>query len=978
MINLPSNVNPIIIQYFQNTPPESAINNLAAKNPDQLITLYGKAIKDWNWRCQNSQLMNRMIAVLESKISKGEFTLSQIIILSKKTLKSAQFSVRNRTLIHGIIKVLEGASLKGELNLTQAMNVETIAKKIAEIAKIDSRVPSSQILTDEMTIKSKIAPYDVTKTRLRAAGTFFQKALKQSFKEVQDNEFNLPNDSDKFATVLKDFLQTGEIQKETVASLDEEAYDAIFASLKSLEMPELVFLILSHAPDQVLACLDLAYQWNNVELRNHCFDIINKQFEGIKFLAMHGRNISIETQKLNFNYDDLKSFIKMKPPFTGLYLQDCSWITDDVIALLATSCEDLQEIILNRCPKITGLTLKALNDHCPHLQILDLSNCRNLKQLPELKNPFPELVSLNLANCRNLQNSSLNDLLNICPNLTSINLDEISLNEEDIEALVKTHPHLNQVSLNSSLDAISTILVNLNTYCRGHLRSLNLKKPIGGILQNKEVMGTLERFSQLTSLNLEGRNSLTDLWITNLLNACSNLTSFTLTNCPQIRDEHFSLLAKQSPLLQEVDLSGSRFTGNTVEILNKFCAKLRSLKLNSSALSTFKIPKLTNKFENLEFLTFRGHRLPKIDHYINLIEACPKLLSLDVSNVKALNDEMIKAIGEHCPLLKEIDLNGCNITLEGLKILNQKCKNLQSLCFSVDSLTSYLDPNTQFDNPFSSLTTLTIDLDRSRSHIKYFESFVRACPNLTLITLKNFSVLSEVEVEIIAKNCSKLTTIAFDNCGDQFTLQSLNRYSKELTCLTLNDFDISELPSFDLSFHKIDILNLKIKGASWQPVLNLIKACPTLDALDLETENMNYFSDVITTLASNSSSLRFLSWKPELYHNFSVYKYNMDEVISALSSIAKNSPQWSYLAMPLSSSTTNEHMAQLIPAFQTLETLVLYNLDSISLKALKNLVIQCPNLTSLTLHYQNSSFDRKSILEALALENPLLEIFISS
>ncbi|KAG5597255.1 hypothetical protein H5410_038487 [Solanum commersonii] len=110
------------------------------------------------------------------------------------------------------------------------------------------------------------------------------------------------------------------------------------------------------------------------------------------------------------------------------------------------------------------------------------------------------------------------------------------------------------------------------------------------------------------------------------------------------------------PILEELVLdvcNNVRDTGPALEILNKKCPKLRSLKLGQ----------------------FHGVSMP-IESKLDGVALCEGLQSLSIRNVGDLNDMGLIAIGRGCSRLTKFEIQGCKkITMRGMRTLASLLKN---------------------------------------------------------------------------------------------------------------------------------------------------------------------------------------------------------------------------------------------------------------------------------------------------------------
>ncbi len=884
MISLPQNINSAVIPYFQNSKPEDGLNSLAIQRPDLLIEFFKSALTDLEWSNTYPTLIDRLI----KQIKEHHSTLdqSQLNIIVKKALFSS-------------------------------VNSDLIQK------------PYNQ----------KTPCADATK-------------------------------------LIQELRQTGTIQRQTFAEVgsllaEKRPNPAFIVALKELRMPDLAVNLLPYDTEEVFSFLYLAYQQQHQELLTACLKTINAKIDEIQLVANGWDNITIvlKNTKTSKNYRDLLVFLnaiapKVKLtlkidqefpftkqlgmaileknlPFSAINLSDCSCVTDLDISLLAAAKTELQEIYLSGCSRISGDAIKALNDQCPELTILDLSNCAALKQIPELKNPFVQLVSLKLANAsQRLDNTSIATLIKACcPAMKSVDLSGSQVGNDTIDLLAQLNPGLEEVNLLKCSLIESQSLISLNKYCHKHLRSLTLD--VGTDYKiNQEIFVKFGKFSQLTSLHLRCKPELSATLLSNALKACTQLTKFKLNRCKQLTDEHVQLLVKGNPLLQEVDLSESTFTGNSVRLLNENCLGLRSLSLNWNFAPNFVIPELSKKFEHLQFLKLKGQYTEIVSHYLPLLAASPNLLLLNLRQCSGITPEVITTTAANCPHIEKINLGEFSITSQGLKKLNEKCKSLRSLSFSFRSSES-------LETPFECLTSLEmIDSDATPQD---FENFVHACPNLTSISIKNFRHITDAAIETLVKRCGNLQKITITQCPliTAESLKHLNGHSLQLKHLELIECKkIHSLESFSENFKELTSLALDLPS---QEAVKFIQASPKLSTLSLQSLNID--EDVINVLVNNSRSLHTLSLWPAI--NICA----IDTFVAGMKVLTQNSPQLSTLVIPLPSSTSDNHLLNMTPAFKGLEQLVLMETTNLSLDAIIKLLEQCEKLQYLEMRGKNFSLD---------------------
>jgi hypothetical protein len=127
-------------------------------------------------------------------------------------------------------------------------------------------------------------------------------------------------------------------------------------------------------------------------------------------------------------------------------------------------------------------------------------------------------------------------------------------------------------------------------------------------------------------------------------NSSSHLKRLRLVKCYGISDKGLSGVAAKLPLLEELDISYSLLSKNTLEAVGRCCPLLKSLKFNK-----------------------RGQKYYRAcdEEALAIAENLPELCRLQLFGNKLSNDGL-QAILDGCPHLESLDLRQCfNVTLTG-------------------------------------------------------------------------------------------------------------------------------------------------------------------------------------------------------------------------------------------------------------------------------------------------------------------------
>uniref|UniRef100_A0A0V0IUY7 Putative F-box/LRR-repeat MAX2-like n=1 Tax=Solanum chacoense TaxID=4108 RepID=A0A0V0IUY7_SOLCH len=308
----------------------------------------------------------------------------------------------------------------------------------------------------------------------------------------------------------------------------------------------------------------------------------------------------------------------------------------------------IAQLLHHAFPSITSLVLYTRNP------------C-TLRILPPL---WPNLKEIKLVRWHQRPQLSAGEELNMlftenCPKLHSLDLSNFYCWTDDIPVALESHP------------AVAANLTSLNL--------LNSSFPEG--FKSDEISSitracpNLKEFRVACMFDPRYIGFVGDEGLVSIANNCPKLSVLHLADTSALsnargdrNDEGFTQEdAKFSvstlievfsglPILEELVLdvcNNVRDTGPALEILNKKCPKLRSLKLGQ----------------------FHGVSMP-IESKLDGVALCEGLQSLSIRNVGDLNDMGLIAIGRGCSRLTKFEIQGCKkITMRGMRTLASLLKN---------------------------------------------------------------------------------------------------------------------------------------------------------------------------------------------------------------------------------------------------------------------------------------------------------------
>jgi len=258
-------------------------------------------------------------------------------------------------------------------------------------------------------------------------------------------------------------------------------------------------------------------------------------------------------------------------------LERCTLLTeleivcrDDNIQLLHTvahHCKRLKILRVQRCPPLNYTDLELLSTSCTDLECLNLdtTGCLNLNadahwmegctpctcppsgSFTNLFINFKNLTVLSLFHCRNLNNRGLEQIADLCPKLTYINIDEVQyLNDQSINYFISRQKNTLKHFIIDGETLTDNSFVNF-----GDLKTLiDLRI---SFCDNIESVG-FEAISRLAGLEWLKMRRAQNLLPQDFISAFSdqklrNLLHLDLSECATLSDDGLISISKNCPMI---------------------------------------------------------------------------------------------------------------------------------------------------------------------------------------------------------------------------------------------------------------------------------------------------------------------------------------------------------------------------------------------------------------------------------------------
>lgn len=322
----------------------------------------------------------------------------------------------------------------------------------------------------------------------------------------------------------------------------------------------------------------------------------------------------------------------------------------------------LQSVCLRR-KNFTPAEFQFFIEPSDHLTSLDLSQCRTLNEnhFELMATKLRQLVSLNVAGCVSVTYDVLQRITESCPHIRQLTLSGCPKVTDSGVALVATtyHTNLTRLELNECFEVTDNSLASLSEQCT-NIKALHL-----GYCQYITDKGT---------------EMLCRALPTNPKMSYIHLEEITLDYCTELTDKAIQQLVSFNSTLRYLSMSGCKITDNAIRYVAGYCARLVTLNVKEcDMLTDYTITVIAQRCKGLEaFDGSCGGRYTDASAQ-QLALYSHQLKSLSLARSAAITNASLGSIALGCSRIESLNINGTQVSDEGLKQLVTSCRNLKQL-----------------------------------------------------------------------------------------------------------------------------------------------------------------------------------------------------------------------------------------------------------------------------------------------------------
>lgn len=346
------------------------------------------------------------------------------------------------------------------------------------------------------------------------------------------------------------------------------------------------------------------------------------------------RNNITENELKNFNLQNNNYTV----PIIGI---DGSFanLSDVSVNYILNGCENIQIIKLNGCCNVTdnsilNIKIKFANS-LKEIQLSDTSITDNgIKYLVISCN---NLILIDILNCLLLSEEAIKYIAENSHNLEYL-ITDIQYNNEIFLQLANNCKKIKEVDLcrfinNYQIEKLAEILPSINTI---DLYEYNKIYPIE--FNDQKLIVISENFKNIVRLSFMS-DDITEVGINSLALNCNKLEEIFMSNCNNINDNCIQLISKNCPNLKTIELNNCKNISD-ISLLNisKYNTDLRRIHLQYTSISDNGLKEIFMNCKKLKEIFLEGCNISEsILH--NIHDYCEYLRTINISNSPKISKE---------------------------------------------------------------------------------------------------------------------------------------------------------------------------------------------------------------------------------------------------------------------------------------------------------------------------------------------------
>ncbi|XP_053374589.1 uncharacterized protein LOC123530764 [Mercenaria mercenaria] len=457
-----------------------------------------------------------------------------------------------------------------------------------------------------------------------------------------------------------------------------------------------------------------------------------------------------------------------------LNIAKCPRITNAAIEHVAKFCTNLRILIINVDVinhsegqfDVTGAGIERIAENCHHLTVLKINNCPEVGDngVASIVKACHQLVELEVAGCLSLQDETVLSLVKNCLRIRRLNLGNCpQLTGRSISSVLKHCKNLRYLNIESCHRVADLELIESKTH---------------------EILGDSDYEVKVEEVNCEliGKKHKVETAPEILENDNFSKLEDVKT---KVADEKNGMVGAVPGTLETEDTCTDTVEKQQAEsaeyISEEFECSDNELRTDENAVKPF--ADLSQATET----KFTHDNVPSVQ-FLRFLEKHSHVSVLNLSFCSKVTNNCIKQIAQHCPDLRELDIQACYmVTNAGVRELIQHCKFLQTLNISGGSV--------------SQTSRLTDDC---------LEDIIRYGNLKKLMIVKNYNITADGVFKVV-QNCEEIQSLTVEvsrrsNISKEMLIELSGDVKDKTICLQFRG-DVEILVFKDAEFklrHQLD------------------------------------------------------------------------------------------------------------------------------------------------------------------------------
>uniref|UniRef100_A0A0C9S5K8 TSA: Wollemia nobilis Ref_Wollemi_Transcript_12696_3172 transcribed RNA sequence n=1 Tax=Wollemia nobilis TaxID=56998 RepID=A0A0C9S5K8_9CONI len=271
----------------------------------------------------------------------------------------------------------------------------------------------------------------------------------------------------------------------------------------------------------------------------------------------------------------------------------------------------------------------------------------------------------------------------------------------------------------------------------------------------------------LLTLNVESCPQIGNKSLKAIGQHCFNLESFSISNCAFVGDKGIMPIVSTSTKLIKVKLQAVKVTDSTLSAMGHYCKALTDLML-----------------VNLQNVTEKGF------YSMGNALGMQKLKCLSVTSCRGLMDASLVALGQGCPILKQVCLRKCEFLCDkGLKAFTEVAKSLENLQLEECNMISTVGLIEALGNCCGKLKILTVERCCGVRECGPVTMAVNACESLKSVNVRYCPGFGNGCLALLGSVCPQVQSIdlsGLDGITDDGLFELLGNCKTSLVKLNLS------------------------------------------------------------------------------------------------------------------------------------------------------------------------------------------------